>query len=368
MLAEVLGRPEEALAGYDRIAAGRDRQARARALRRAVELRLAIGQLEPAAAARALETALYAWRGDEEELAARLRLAELRRLAGDPRGAMALLRETEPLFPEGAAALRAGFPGAFVAALEGESPLAAVAMFDAYPELLPPGEASEQAVLLLAGRLMALELTDRAAVLLRQATERATGAQRASLGMRLASLRLGEGDAAGALAALEQSAVAEVPAPLRRSRTILQAQAEARSGRFSDARDLLRPLGAEAQEPLAELLVEAQDWPGAAAALGAHLRDSIPPLPAPLDEPQQRLLLRQAAILALAGDEAGAAAVRAEYAPRLPDGPISEAFGALTADPMRGLTDLPRLQQELQVFRSLPRRLEAFRAGTSLTR
>jgi hypothetical protein len=368
VLAEALGRPEEALAGYDRIAAGRDRQARARALRRAVELRLATGRIDPAAAARALEAALYAWRGDDEELAARLRLAELRRLAGDARGAMALLRETEPMFPEGAAPLRAGISEAFVAALEGEAPLTAVAMFDAYPEMLPPGERGEHVVVLLAGRLAALELNDRAAVLLRQATERASGLQRASLGLRLAALRLGEGDAEGTLAALGQSAVAGLPTPLRHSRAIIEARAEARRGRLAEAQALLRPLGANGQEPLSELLVEAQDWPGAAAALGAHLRESLPAAPEPLGEAQQRLVLRQAALLALAGDEAGVAALRGDYAPRLPEGPLASAFGALTVDPLRGLADLPRLQQELQLFRSLPLRLEALRAGAPLTR
>ncbi|WP_252956573.1 hypothetical protein, partial [Siccirubricoccus soli] len=254
ILAEVQGRPEEALAAYDRVAQGRDRLARVRALRRAIELRLATGRMDTAAAARAMEATLFAWRGDASEVAARLRVAELRRSAGDARGAMALLKESEPLFPEQAAQIRAGIAEAFAAALESEAPLSAIALFDAYPELLPQGERGEQAVLLLAERLAALELVDRAATLLRQAAERATGPQRASLGLRLGALRLAEGDAAGALEALATTELPGLPPALAEGRMMLAARAEARRGRLAEARQMLEPLGPAGQETLADLL------------------------------------------------------------------------------------------------------------------
>ncbi|WP_149535823.1 hypothetical protein [Siccirubricoccus phaeus] len=368
ILAEAQGKPEEALAAYDAVAQGRDRLARARALRRAIELRLATGRIDAAAAAKAMEATLFAWRGDATEIAARLRLAELRRAAGDARGAMALLKESEPLFPEQTAQLRAGIADAFLAALEGEPPLSAVALFDAYPELLPGGERGEQAVLLLAERLASLDLVERAALLLRQAAERAAGPQRSSLGLRLAALKLADGDGAAALEAL---AATEVPNPstaLAQGRVLLAARAEARRGRLAEAKQLLLPIGAAGLETLADLLAEAQDWPGAATALGAHLRAVAPAGAAPLPEPEQRAVLRQAAILALAGDEAALAALRTDHAARLADPRLAAAFQALTGDPMRGLSDLPRLQQELQLFRSLPTRLEALRAGAPVAR
>jgi len=55
-------------------------------------------------------------------------------------------------------------------------------------------------------------------------------------------------------------------------------------------------------------------------------------------------------------------------ASRLPAGPLAGAFAALTADPLRGLDDLPRLQRELRIFRELPGRLEALRAASLVTR
>ena len=252
VLAEAEGRVEDALAEYAAAAQSRDRQVRARALRRGVELRLAIGRIDARQAAQALDAALFAWRGDAVEPAMRLRVAELRRLAGEAPVAFALLRESEALFPDQAARWRPEQQAAFVAALEGGPPLAAVALFDAYPEMLPASTRGEAAVVTLADRLIALDLTDRAALLLGQATDRAAGEARAALGFRLAALRLAEADAPGALAALEASAVPGLPETIARERAILAAQAEARRGRLPQAIAALRALTPAALEPLVE--------------------------------------------------------------------------------------------------------------------
>ena len=42
-------------------------------------------------------------------------------------------------------------------------------------------------------------------------------------------------------------------------------------------------------------------------------------------------------------------------------GVLAEAFAVLTADPLRGLADLPRVQQELALVRALPGGLDALR-------
>lgn len=368
MLAEAEGRTEDALAAYDALARGRDRRIRARALRQTVELRLATGRMDAKTAAHALDSALFAWRGGAEEVAARLRLAQLLRLGGEPRRALALLRETETLFPDRSAHVRPELTEAFLAALAQEPPLAAVALFDAHLDLLPADSRAESAALVLADQLLALDLADRAAGVLRRAAERSAGPARAALGLRLAKLRLAEGDAEGAQAALTASAAPDLPPVLLLERSIALARAEARRGQLSQAVERLRALGPPGAEALAELLVEAQDWPGAAAAMAEHLRTALPAAPAPLDGAHRLLLLRQAAILVLAGDAAGLALLRSQYAERMQGGGLAEPFMALTADPLRGLADLPRLQRELGLFRGVPARLEALRAGGPVTR
>ncbi len=369
MLAELENDTDRALAGYERVANGRDRLARARALRRSVELRLAANRIDAAEAARLLDATLFAWRGDNEEINARRRLAQLRRAAGDGRGALALLRETESLFPEQAAALRGEISAAFLEAIQKEPPLAAVAMFDAFPDMLPNDAQGEATIALLADRLAALDLPERAGALLTRAIERTTDpATRAGIGLRLANLRLNEGDAVGALGALELSAAEGLPGELSRDRVLLAARAEARRGGLQRAISTLQELGSAGAEPIAELLTEAQDWAGAAQALGGFVRGSLPPAPAPLADSHRRGLVRLAALLALAGDDAGLSALRNDYAPRMQGGALAEAFTLLTADPLRGLSDLPRLQQELQLFRAMPARLEALRGGAPVAR
>jgi hypothetical protein len=351
LLAEAEGEAERALEAYDAVAQGRDRRARAQAMRRGAELRLAIGRHDAAAAARALEAAIPAWRGEEQELSLRLRAAELRRDAGEARAALALLQETLALFPERAAALRVPLQEAFLAALANEAPVAAVALHDANPELLPSGERGEAALAQLADRLAALDLADRAAALLRRAMERASpGEERAGLGLRLARQRLGERDAEGALAALAASAAPALPSSLVAQRGVAAAQAEAQRGRLAVAVEALTALGPAGDEALADILIETRDHAGAAAALGRV----IAARGEALDEAGQRLLLRRAALLALAGDEPGLARLRQAYRARTSTGPAAAALDALTADPARGLADLPRLQRELNLFRTMP--------------
>lgn len=369
MLLEAEGRAEEALAAYAALAEGRDRRQRAAALRRMAEIRLARGALDAAGAAEALERALFAWRGGAEEVALRRRIAALRREAGDGAAAFALLDETARLFPDQAAALAPDLAEAFAAALETAPPLVAATLFDAHPSLLPGGARGEAAVLLLADRLAALDLPDRAAALLWRAAETAgDAATRAAIGARLAAMRLHGGDAAGALAALEATEAPGLEAALAERRTLVRARALARQGEGEAAEALLARLGPVGAALRAELRAEAEDWAGAAAAMAEHLAASLPPAPEPLRPEDRAALARAAAYAALAGDEAALAALREAHGARMAEGPLAEAFGVLTADPLRGLGDLPRLQRELGLMRLLPRRLEALRAGVQVAR
>ena len=198
-LLEAEGEVNPALDAYEAVARGRDRRARAVAMRRLAELRLASGALDPAGAASAMEAVLAAWRGDALESAARIRLAELRQAAGDARGAFDMLRETGQIFPALGPELRPRLAETLLAAIEHGQPVAAVALFDTHAALLPPGEKTEQALAALADRLAELDLMDRARRVLGQALARAADAEsRARLGLRLARLALEAGDAASA--------------------------------------------------------------------------------------------------------------------------------------------------------------------------
>lgn len=368
MLAEADGRAAEALQGYATVAQGRDRRQRATALRRSAELRLAAGETDSAGAATELEQALFAWRGGPEEIALRRRIAALRLAAGQGAQAFAMLDETARLFPDHAEALRGELSTAFAAALETAPPVAAATLFDAHPDMLPEDERGEAALQVLAERLAALDLPARAAALLERAVARAAGPLRAGIGARLAALRMGEGDAAGALAALDSTRSEALPESLATRRALLRARALARRGARQEAETILAGLGPAGAEARAELHAEARDWTAAAAAQRDHLAASLPPVPVPLGATERAAIARAAAYAALAGDEGALAALRADHGARMEGGPLAEAFGVLTSDPLRGVADLPRLQREIGLMRLLPSRLEALRGPVQVAR
>ena len=355
MLAEADGRIEDALTAYRQAIQGRDRLRRARAIRRSVELRLAVGQLDAAGATAELEAALFAWRGDADEVNARIRLAELRREAGNGRAAFELLQETQRFFPERANDLRPHLRAAFVAALQSAPPLNAAAFYDAHPEFLPEDEAGIRSVLVLADRLAALDLVDRASAVLRDALGRLTDpAARKPVSTKLAALRLSEGDAQGALAALDAATEGDGEEV---ERSILRGRALARAGNRRVAEGVLSELGDDGAEALAEIRAEAQDWSGAASAMLQHIDAKIPPAPAPLSPTMRRDLARTAAYAAMANDTNTLAQLRDNYGARMQGGPLAEAFTLLTGESLRGVQDLPRLQREISQLRLLPQRL-----------
>lgn len=355
-LAEAEGRAADALNLYAGVAAGRDRLARAKALRRSVEIRLATGALDPAGGATALEAGLFAWRGDSEELGTRMRIAALRQTAGDSRGALEMLKEAVGIFPDQAAQIRPAQEAALLQALARESPTVAVAMSETHAALLPRDGRGAEALALLAERLAAMDLPERGAALAQQALEQAAPGQRAGLVTRLAGLRLAAGDAPGALAVL-QAAQADPAEAIARG--LLTARAKAAMGARDEAAAIFRSLGPAGLTALAALLAEQQDWAGASDAL-LSLAAARPDDPA-----TPREILRAAAFAALGGDNARLGAIRAAWLGRLASGPIADALAALTADPVRGLSDLPRLQRELDLFRGFPNRLEAFRTAAA---
>lgn len=368
-LLEEAGETPAAIEAYQAIARGRDRRARAIAMRRAAELRLASGALDTAGAAAAMEAVLAAWRGDAQEREARLRLAELRSAAGDHRGAFEALREAEQAFPEIAASLRPRQAEALLAAIAGEEPIAAVALFDTHAALLPRGAQTDQAIAALADRLVALDLVDRARAVLGQALAQAGEAEsRARLGLKLAELALGAEDAAAARSVLAETESAALPPPLRRDRLRVEARALARLGEAEQAAARYREGGPELGAELAELLAARQDWAGAAEAMLGHLAVALPPAPEPLPDATRRLVARAAALLALAGDEVRLAALRAAEGTRMEGGAFADAFGLMTAGRIASIGDLPQLRRELELARALPARLEALRAGAGAAR
>jgi hypothetical protein len=365
LLQEARGDTAAALAIHEALASSRDQSLYARAAARAVEMRLASGSIDVKQAADGLDKLLYAWRGDQHERSLRERLAELRARSGAWRSALGLLRETEAIFPADKPAIHAELVDMFAAMLRDDAadtlaPLELAALVEENADLLPVGPAGDLLQAQLADRLLALDLPKRAEPVLEKLMQAAPGGvSRAGSGARLAALRLREGDAAGALAALAVSSVEDPPADLAERRTLLLAAAYARRG---DADRALAALGsldtASADEARATILERANDWPAAQKALSTYAARTVP-AEGKLDDAQRRTLLRMATAAARAGDEATLTTLRRRDGARMESGPLADMFRLLTADQVRSVADLKRSGQEAALARGLPGQLKA---------
>ncbi len=370
MLKQAQGDVDGALAQYDRLANGRDQLTRIRAATRAIELRLASDRLDARQAAAAMEKLLYAWRWDWRDLALRQRLATLRQIAGDWRGALQILREARADFPAQAARIRIQQQETFAALLRDDAadairPLDLVSLVEENADLLPTTPEGEHLHEQLADRLLALDLPRRAEEVLAGLLKAApTETSRVGYGTRLAALRLREGDPAGALAALGQSTSLDLSPDQKARRMVLAATAQAKLGNLKAAVGLLTDLDTPAaDETRATILEQARDWRGAGQALASLAAKTIPPT-GPLDDAQRRTLLRLATAAARAGDGATLADLRRREVGRIGTGPIADMFRLLTADAIRDTEDLKRAQQEIGLVKALPEGLKALRPAS----
>lgn len=365
LVRQARGDTDGALVLFDEVAQGRDQLARARAAVRAVEVRLASGRLEPAAAADALDRLLYAWRGDWRDLSLRRRIAELRQHSGAWRTALSILRDALPDFPAYANQIQSWQQSAFAELVHGDDvdkldPMELIGLVEENADLLPATEQGDRLRDRLADRLLALELPKRADTVLTKLMQTApTEMGRAGYGTRLARLRLNEGDAEGALAALGQSSNPALPQTTKDERLLTSAAALGRLGNTKGALNALAGLdSAAADETRAAVQEQAKDWRGAGQALASLARRTLPET-GELDDPQRRILLRLATAAARAGDNATLARLREKEAERMGGGPLGDMFRLLTAESVRGADDLPRAQQEIGLARALPAGLKA---------
>ncbi len=368
LMRQAEGDTDQALKMLDALAAGHDRFDRARAAVRAVELRLAAHKLDKTQAADALDKLLYAWRGDNWELALRERVADLRGQTGAWREALSMLRQAKTDFPEQAASVQEKLKDMFAGAMHNDGaqqlpPIDFVALMDENIDLLPDAGDDDPAEQALAERLLALDLPERAKPVLEKLVNSAHSAiARSRYGASLAALQAREGSDAIARATLDASESADMPADLLEQRCILRANIVARLGDPARGAEILTPFRTgRAIEARAQILENASDWTGAKQAWSESLALTLAET-GPLDEVQIRTLLRLATATARAGDDAGLITLRQKFNDRIGAGPLADMFRLLTAEPVRTTADITRSQQELSVAASLPADLKALQS------
>lgn len=359
-----LGDNDKALSYFKQVQEGRDRLYSMRAKRDYIDTALAAGKMDPKLAAKQMEEMRFAWRGDALELSNLRRIGEVHALAGDYPRAFDTMRETISAFPdtpeakEIAADMTRTFTELF--ATDGAakmSPLEAMALYEAYRELTPPGPDGDRIIRKLAERLVEIDLLDRAAQLLdHQVQYRLAGLEKAQVGTRLAGIRLLDGKPEEAVAALDKSNVPEITPELAEERKLLRARALSQINKGVEAVQLL----AADQSRNANLLridiaMRDKQWKAAAQALA----DVIGPPPAAgtaLDPQVSSLVVNRATALSLAGDNAGLDALRRDFGPAMEQTKDAAFFRLLTRpEESAGLADAATIRQritEIDLFRS----------------
>ena len=357
---EAAGRVAPALATFERLSEGASRPTAAAATLRAVQLGRRTAKLPVGDAVTRLETLAVSWRGDETELGT---LAELVKLYGETKRWRELLatarlayfrfpqrEETRRIHDEASAKFEALFLGREG---DGMDAVQYLALYYDFKEFAPVGRRGDEIVRRISDRLVEIDLLDQAATLLQhQVDHRLTGIARATIATRLAALRLMSGKPGLALSTLIASRMAELPAPLRRLRLIIEAQAQADLHRVELALEAVEgEEGADFARLRASIHFGARRWREAGEAfeqlLGTRWQDADA-----LTEEERRDVIRAMLADTLAQEWMGLERLRSKFAAKMADSPDAKLFETLSR---------PRAVQSAE-FRAALR--EASRADT----
>ena len=358
------GQVGPALLAFDAVENSRDERDSVRAAIASTELRLSQGQITPEAGADKLERNAIRWRGDEREMALRLRVAQLRTAANQWRPALDSLRQTEQLFPDAKPKIAALKAAVFRSLLATNgpvvNPLDLVAIAGDFADCLPDGADGDRMAGLLADKLAALDLPSRAIPVLQRLIDKADApTAKTEYALRLAQMQIDAGEPAKADAVLSGLDMTGAAPERTDQRTMLLSRAKAARGDFAGAASVLTTVQTtEADDLRADLYARAGDWPQSLQTLAGIAARTVPET-GELDEPQQALILREATAAVQASDTEALQRL-ARYAGRI-KAPRADLFRVLTATAVRSPEDLPRAARELAMSRALPDRLDALK-------
>jgi predicted negative regulator of RcsB-dependent stress response len=329
------GDTDAAVARWQEAEQGRDRLARLRSALARVDVQLARGTITKGQARQELEALRLSWHGDHDEFVLLDRLGRLALDDGDVAAGLRLLRQATTLYPQHPRAAQSTslMTDAFVrlyrdGGSEALSPLTAIALFDEFRDVNPPGAEGDAISLRLAERLIAVDLLDRAAALLQdQIGRRAAGAERDRIALRLAHVHMLDHAPAESLRVLDTAFGESVVDPVATARRHLRAQALIELDRGDEAlRQLETDDGPDAWTLRARLHLRQRDWRQAADALGAALTAAGARPGSPLDHHQARTVLNQAVALRLLADGEKVELLRRSHGAAMAASPFADAF------------------------------------------
>ena len=363
------GDVETAAELWRKVAASKHASSRIRARLALLDLALEDGSTTTEQAIAELENLRFAWRGDRFEFALLQRLGDLYILGKRYRKGLRLLRRAAAHTPNSeiseavAARMRAVFTGLFTNANDELPPLKALALFEEFKELTPPGEEGDEVILRLAERLVEIDLLDRAAgVLGSQVEYRLKGPAKAAVAARLARVHLLNQRPAQALQAIDASEEPGLTAELTAQRQRLRSQALLDLDRKDEA---LAALGAdddpETLRLRTQVLRRQKNWPAAVLVLERLVPDEPPPV-RPLREEESKAVVDLAVALTMSGDRKRLRSLGETYKEAMSRGPHAQTFTLLVGD--LGSNRAKSVEEELAGVAEIEAFMASYRKNT----
>jgi hypothetical protein len=367
-IAELENHTQEALDTYGQVIAADVRPSRAEAVYRTLLLLQKDGRIDLRKATDTLAAEALLWRGGKLEADMDKLLAELYFANKSYREGFETVREAAALFPDSQP----------ISELIGEAQrtfehlylnggadvlgdLDALSLYYDFRQLTPPGARGDEMIRNLARRLVKVDLLAQAGDLLEyQIGSRLTGVARAQVAADLAMIRIANRDPVGALRAINETRVAELPPQLERQRRVLEARALIDSGRQDLAVDLIARL--EGRD--ADLLRVDGYWKARNYSRAADLLEVMytPDDTTPQMTQTSRLNVVKAAVgYVLAGDKLGVSRLRAKFSGQMAQSAEWPLFDYVTQEVAPTSPEFKKVAQQVAGLDSLDAFLASYR-------
>lgn len=337
-IAEELGDMTRAMAHYEPLLHVADPliSVAARVAQAELVLRSGLGPVEEARAE--IERIAVSWHGDTIAARALTTMARHYASQGDWRSAFIAARRALERYADDHAIgaleedMKTRFEDVMASDKAGLSPAQLVALFFDFREFAPSGERGDDLVLRLVHRLIALDLLDEAAQLLRfQIDYRLHGVARAAAAETLGSVEIARNDPQAALRILDETRFSDMPDDLARRRLLLQAKALSATLRPHVALDLIsEETGPDIVALRADIAWENGLWLLAGETLEAALGD-VWRQDAPLSDGERANVLRASLAYLRAQDELSLDRLRTKFLSKMSASPDAQTFAGLSS-------------------------------------
>ncbi|MBL4615037.1 MAG: hypothetical protein JKY27_09215, partial [Magnetovibrio sp.] len=369
-LKELSGDPDGAIADWERVMDGRHRPSRAKAAMARTELLLQQDLFTPTDAIEQFEKLRFVWRGDNFEFNLLRRLGSLYLDQQKYRNGLRTLRQAATYFPDhdGANQITKKMSDTFKMLYldDGADVLPAVtaiALYDEFRELTPPGALGDEMIRRLADRLVGVDLLDRAAALLESQIEfRLKGDEKGRVGARMALIYLFDRKYDRAIVGLNNTRGGGYSDELKLERRLLRAQAHVGLEEPQVALDLLlAQVSKEAELLRSSIYWRAGNWKDASKSLTKLVRDfGVKPRKL-MDDTQAAVVLSLAIAQTLAGNEVAISRILENYGAAMAKSSYADAFRLIAEPPETGLVNFRGLSPIVKTVEDFGGFMEVYR-------